>query len=108
MKRMHSWDKELGTFVNVQILYKQVRDNPKANARIKKKAQDILNEAGSRNGWSLVRAVKDGSITFEKWYAHHSYRTKRNIPIYKRRNFHNGLKGAYHKYIGWVEMHYAD
>lgn len=108
MKKMYNWSDKHNTFITPYLFYSDVSENPKANARIKKKAEDILKELASRSGWPLVKAVKDGTITFEMWYAHASKRTKRNIKMFQRRSFQHGLQGGYRSYLRFVYRHYSD
>lgn len=108
MKRLYQFDSVTGTFQNADSYYSKVVANPKANARIRKKAVDILKDCAAINGWAqLHRAAKD-EMTLDEFLVNRRLRRyKRNIGL-KRRHCNVPNVTAFNRYVEYAKWTACD
>jgi hypothetical protein len=109
-KRIYMFNPKFGRFNSPSSYYGQVLRNNRdrelgGNARIRKKAQDILNDISKADGWDIMQKAMRDELTFKEWHAHFRAKvSRRNTGINKRWNYGWGLKNSFNTYISDIKM----
>lgn len=95
-------------FVSPTNYYTMVLNNPKANARVRKKASDILATIAGLNGWASMHKAATGNFSFSDWQkARRKQRSRRNTGGMARLHpLSVPLLSAYRRYIEIAKMTY--